>query len=70
MSVKKTHLKGKLQNIIAAKMKTTKDKSGVDKNELDNEKDNVVIKKNKTTVNTNQPDNNKINGDPNIRFDS
>jgi len=34
MSVKKTNLKGKLSNIIANKMKTAKDRSGADKNEL------------------------------------
>ena len=51
-------------------MKTAKDRSGADKNELAQEKDNVVAKKNKTSVNNNQQDKNKIDGDPNIRFDS
>lgn len=52
MSTKKTSTKNKIQkqlsSVLAIKMKTTKGKSGVDKNEI--EKENV-IKKNNTVVN-------------------
>lgn len=52
MSTKKTNAKNKihkkLSSLIAIKMKTTKGKSGVDKNDL--EKENVM-KKNNTVVN-------------------